>query len=405
MGEAFISSRKALFQYICLYILVALNGSMLFIRSKNLIIYAIFCVYAFLMLLGKKYREKEPWILVFILFTLTVFVRLVSGEIGLEYFFLNSAQILIVFLGIQVDKRNFCRRFVNLVVFLSIVSLIFWGINFISDGILKNVFSTVTVFENKNGIVDNYYGVLFYTFSEQFGLERNAGAFSEPGRYQGILDGALWILLFMGNAINYKKRNTYLFIGIIILTILSTQSTAGYLSLLAIIIAYLVNGKNEDKTLSKFMISIIVLIILYFVWDMVMNGPISVFDSVIVDKIQNTDINEATSSGGARLRMIQACLDAIIEKPWGSGTVSVSGNIVAAGMFKFWAAYGVIPGIIFCFWILYPFIKFRYSIAEILAFSFIYINLGISQTFMFYPGLLIVPVSISFLRLYKRKHY
>jgi hypothetical protein len=395
--------RKELFQYIAIYILCVLNGSMLFIRSKNVIVYTVIAVYLILMLLSRKYRNKEPIIICFILFTATVFVRLVSGEIGIEIFLLYSAQILIVFLCLQIDKKNFLQRFINIVVFLSAISLVFWLALLLFPELVKNILTTVTVIENKNGIVDNYYGVLLYTFSEDYGLERNAGIFSEPGRFQGILEGALWILMFLDDCLCISKKKTYLYIGIIIITILSTQSTAGYISLLAIIICYLLKGSRVDKPLKRMLILCMSIIGMLFIFDVIINGPLSLFNSVITDKLIDTDINDAASSGGARLRMMQICLDAIIEKPWGAGTIGAEGNIVSAGIMRLFAYFGVVPGGIVLFWMFRPFFKYNYPIIEIVTFIFVYINLGLAQTYAFYPGLLVVPVSISFMKIFYKK--
>ena len=356
------------------------------------------------MIISSKYRRKDPWIICFFLLLATVLVRLLSGGVGTETLLLHSVQILIVYLCIQIDKEKFLTRYVYIVVFLAAISVFAWLLVLANPEIGKMIFSFTTRVENKNGVIDYYNGLFFYTFSEGIGLDRNAGMYSEPGRYQGILEGALWILLIFREHIKISKKRVYLFTFTIILTIITSQSTAGYISLFAIILCYLFKGYKSDKTLFKMLVGIIVLIAVFFVWDFWVNGTMSLFSSVVTDKLRDTDIDVASSSGGARLRMMKICFDAMVEKPWGAGTISSRGNIVAAGFFTFFACYGIVSGIIVCYWIIYPLIKYHYSIAEIVTFSFVYINLGISQTYMFYPGILVIPVTIGYLRLLRKKN-
>lgn len=112
-------------------------------------------------------------------------------------------------------KENFPIYFFKVLGVLSFISLLF----FLSFNLTGNIIPSIDLGRDNMSIV-------IYTFSLGDGLSRNSGMFWEPGAFAGIL--TLCLALNLNNLSNYWYTNKFFLISIII-ALLSTQSTTGYL--------------------------------------------------------------------------------------------------------------------------------------------------------------------------------
>lgn len=117
----------------------------------------------------------------------------------------------------------------------------------------------------------------FFAFAA-FGQEhegiiiRNLGFCREPGVYSSILVFTLFIHLIRNKFVLFQKNFWPLVIGLI-----SSQSTTGYMAFLVCIVAYLINSKNNYSSIYKYII--ITLSILTFIYSpFMLNKLISVSD-------------------------------------------------------------------------------------------------------------------------------
>lgn len=151
----------------------------------------------------------------------------------------------------SMSREKYDKIFVNIMLSLAIVSLLFYMIGLIFPRFIY-LFPSYT----RTDLSIRYYNAYIYVFWENTGMDqpffsnRNAGIFWEPAVYQAFLNIALWYLL-------REKRIEYRFIKIIILiiTILTTYSATGYLILIIQLLF------SVTKTL-KIVISLIAIILI-----------------------------------------------------------------------------------------------------------------------------------------------
>lgn len=389
---------KILPQYLLIYCIAATSGSLLFVQNQVLFEYGIIGLFLCLFIYRKSNRLQSAWYILIILLASIVFVRFVSGGIGIDAWLLYACQILSVYCAFLFDTEKFLDRFVKLVAVMAFISVIAWLMQLIMPTILDSILqSRVQVYNKSHTYTTTYKGLLFYTYSTDF---RNCGIYTEPGRYQAILQGALFCTLFCQKYLHFERKNSIRIVALLIFTILTTQATTGYIMLFIMILFFLITRKNDiDIKMKRGIIALLLVGITFLVFNFIKYGSDSILGDIVFGKLQGTDIEDMSSSGGARLRMIEICIWQIVLKPWGGGLVRTEGNIVAAGLVRFIAALGVIPGIAMLLWIFAPIKKAFSGYVELIAFASIYIYLGLAQSYAFYSGLLTVPIALN--ELYK----
>lgn len=159
------------------------------------------------------------------------------------------------------SNQLFLKRFVKFICFLALASLVFWLF-----GSVLNIISPNMVFTSYWArYIDfkGYFGLLFENqFDEALGIYRNDGIFAEGPMYSVWLVMALCFEMFNlePDENNKKERKKHLFKeAILILTILSTFTTAGVLAIVALY-AYKLLNTNTNSTINKLLKVVLVLI-------------------------------------------------------------------------------------------------------------------------------------------------
>ena len=154
------------------------------------------------------------------------------------------------FVSINIKFRVFSHWYVDIISFLSIISLIFH--------LSVNVFGIVPqlpIIQTPQN-VSYYNGIFFFINAQGFLQFRNYGAFWEPGIF------ASHILFAMSLEIILRKQPRFSIIVILIGTLYTTKSTAGYiLFLLVIILLIAKRAKTKSQILIILFGSVIIIII------------------------------------------------------------------------------------------------------------------------------------------------
>ena len=398
------STIKALIHYALIYLLLTLNGAMIFVQNRNLILYFVVLLYGALCVLfnsSGKYNKKEPLLYVAFLLFFVFFVRVVSGGIGIDSWLLYTGQVLIVYLCCYFNRDEFLNRFVILTVVMAAVSILCFMVQIFDRTLLLNLLKAESYVPLSDGRVFSYKGILLYTLPTHIESMRNTSFYSEPGRVQAMLHGALFCCLFMQPYLKLSSKKIIACVVILVIAVLTTQSATGYIGLLILLIGFLIRKPDRlrkiyDSKLKRKIIFFVFLIVIFLLVDYIRNGSASIIGTIVVGKISDTDIYDTASSGGARLRMLEAALQQITSKPWGSGTFSVSGNTAAGGLIRYIAVMGIVPGVVFLYWLIKPFVKKHTSLIEIMVYLAVYINIGIGQSYAYYPTLLVIPIALSY---------
>ena len=239
-----------------------------------------------------SFRNMKLWVLVGILGAWTIAVCYKFHDYSLSnlsyYVFLFYA-IFIAFIHIKVYGCDLFPLYEHIMVVLSAISLVCWGIALLFP--LSDFFRSFP----ETGYGNNLF-YLFNWMNPQKGqivgtIIRNAGCSWEPGRFAIMLIPAILINLsregitFLGN---YK-------IIILLLTLASTMSTTGYSIVLLIYALYWLNDFNVKSILS-FLFIALPLAIFIFSLDFMGNKIIdrANYEGLTRERVHNINYNAKT---------------------------------------------------------------------------------------------------------------
>jgi len=239
--------------FLTLYLIVASNLKFLTIFSKSLVVF---------------------YLIVFFVFMTSFFNLDLSG--GYVY------QIWLFFLAILIvnfySHKEFVMTYSKLIYFISLISLLIFVISSISPSFFQ-IFPAQT---NSAGATFYNLGICIVSFENLY--VRNMSIFREPGVFMIYLNMAIIFELFFKEKVNRRYLLVFIF------AIFSTLSTAAFLILGSILIAYLfTKNKNKAVLKNKALIMGLGIIAIAFIFSS------STFYSMIFDKIGKNSIGEGSS--------------------------------------------------------------------------------------------------------------
>lgn len=398
--------RKKIYHYLLIYLLILWHDTGLkLLVGNSLFEYFVLGISLITIFLNRRCCSKKMLFFCVAITLNVLFVRLVSGGVGIDFLLHSLSAIMITYVAYKYDREHFFSRFVKFVCFLSVVSLIIW----MSTLLFPNFYQNLTLFSyspyakkfyfsatDYTSIPVVYHGAVFYTMRTGNELIRNNGIFNEPGLYQIILCTALYFILFFSEKISSDKKTIRKYAIIIIITILSCRSTTGYLSLFAIIVGFFLQ-KNTSKS-TKLGI-VFALGILIFGIDWIVNGIDSVLGQVVASKIQFGPHGISfTKSAFFRANTTSITLVLLASNPFGMGYDRFVSQLISAGgiygsgngLMNTIGALGIqMVAIIIVFFVV-PTFKNRKTLMSFLIAMFMYVNTTMGQADIFYPALLIL---------------
>ena len=407
-------NKKAIWQYFLIYFLIIVNQSCLYeyFMNSNLVRYTI-CAVLFLVLLGKykKYYNKYILFFAFLLVCVTI-TRLMNGGIGIGSWIGYMIPILICIAAIDVDKIRFLQRFVNVSTFLATIGLILFFIQITKPELLKVVLPTNTTLMDYKVWSDGYnyktmyypgYGLFLYTFRDGGdALLRNKGLFTESGICQMLYNAAIFILLFLNNRLNIEKKKLIRYLFILIIAVLTVQSSTGILILGVMLLAYmfLVRNKYQSLNLKNQVFFVVCIGVLLLMIDFSIRGNDSLIYVGLIQKfVGNNHKYQLHGNGQVRLGAAALSLKIMSENIFGVGAdklidlqwmYDVAGG--GAGIFTFGASIGMIPFLAALFFYIYPIVKKRDNIVTCMALLFFIFFSLLAQSNPFYSLLVMFPI-------------
>ncbi len=264
--------------YLLLFLLLAFSGNPVFIQNKFfLIIFGVLLFMTITMLfLNRKFdflfaKRLFFYTLYFLVlfFSQLVVLSFVSFEGILNFFF----KILVGALIVYLLGDSFREKYLNLIYYLGIISLIGFTINVVG-------IKTPAIFGD--GHISSV--ILFGTIDSFFnpGEMRNCGMFWEPGAYAGYI--LLIPLFYMGDLTELWNQHKKKCI-VLLITLVTTLSTTGYIIVFLILVYYLL-FKSRKK------------LITYLIFPVVLLGIFAIFTQVdfLGEKIES-QFEDTKSSG------------------------------------------------------------------------------------------------------------
>lgn len=169
------------------------------------------------------------------------------NAIHLRFFEIYIVSFIISYITIAALKNRFFIYYENILYYLSIISLFFWGILIVMPGTLINIFHLIQfstpAYENVESNIIVYTINSFKWIDDPdaglglFSLSRNAGFAWEPGAFACFLNLAIFI-----NLIRTKFRiHNNIKLLIFIITLITTFSTTGFTLLMLLLLLYIYN--------------------------------------------------------------------------------------------------------------------------------------------------------------------
>lgn len=136
--------------------------------------------------------------------------------------------IILLFLALTysaiVTFENFVRIFINIMIIFSVISLLL----FVVHKIFPGFFLIFPIYQNSTGLIVHNLLIFFEPIPT---INRNFGFFWEPGAFAFFLSIALFFMI--------QRRYSFFRMLIIIISILSTFSTAGYINLILLLFFFI----------------------------------------------------------------------------------------------------------------------------------------------------------------------
>lgn len=284
---------KRFYSLFILYILLFSKDTLLFGTNSNentKILGYVLTFFVCLLLLAYCCKneiqfEKKSIIFAVIFIILSLLTMIVNFDISIKYFYEVMAFIIALTAAQVMSFYVFKKYFYRITIILAAFSLITYFISILYYP-LMNIFPTVT---NVNGY--KYYFCIFsiVAYNEPYVFNRNYGFAREPGVF-----GIYLVLAFLFLIISKDESFKFKIIGsaILIITIITTFSTAAYICIFLAVIYYLLFIKN-NKLHIKFIISLLFLLLSF-----------AIYNNSYISKIVFGKIHTENSSSDARMNAI-----------------------------------------------------------------------------------------------------
>jgi hypothetical protein len=324
--------------YFLIIALMALTGFEFFYRAQDLLLLPVFAVAAFYFY-KRGYKLNQSLLSIIIpFFTLS----LLQTILGYNKNILTTAFLLISFVMYafiaKITGPKFILLFIKLVLFFSVISLVFFTLTYVEPFMALITNNIAPLFKSLGAKSDDYVlgtenrNIIIYNFKNYASsYNRNSGPFWEPGMFVVFVNVALLFNLVIFKKL-FAKRNI-----ILIVTIITTFSTTGYIAFLFILLIYTIFYSNSKL---KFLYLSLLFVISFYIANL----------DIIKDKIQN---QYSDTSGISRFGATLVHYQVITEFPFtgvGDGASRYILNLTDAestanGLTFVFVKYGVLLGI------------------------------------------------------------
>lgn len=335
-----IINKKTIVQYMAIYLLLIMHGAVVWSTRYEAHFLPLLCIMGVTILFTLSYGAGFPDSKLILLMIVYGFFFMMSGCIysqsimhglNIKSLLMTYESALLANFAYRIDRHKAATRCVKMITFFVAISLVlyFYGL---CGGVdtLKNTFP---MYHAASG-TRVYYGKYVYSILsskyEADGYTRNIGIFYEPGVYQIVLNAAIYILLYCEECVDIEPKKRIRYLVVLIIAVLSTRSTTGYLGMGILFLGILFKRRNRETQRVACMILLVTAVLLC---DYLANGDKSILQVYVLGKLEGITTGESyysKSSGGARMIMFSICLGALVQNPvFGIGTESVETQVEA----------------------------------------------------------------------------
>lgn len=335
----------------------------------------------------------------FVMFGILLLNHLITGflsgaSISEGFNFTGWMEMLFVVMAIilvyELDN-DAMSKFLSMVYLFACISLICYTLIMMGAGnILIRLLPTY-----RTGM-GNVAGRFLYVYNINH-PERNSGIFTEPGIYQAILIMCIYVLVFMRERISLTNKVVARYLIVLLITLITTRSAAGYIGLFAVVIGVLLKHKERSDFA---IVGIMIVGFIYLVYNYYTQGSNSILEQYFFGKLVETQKRGLTlSSGGARLVAMQMGWQSAISHPFGIGYLNwenllfqIYGTKFGTGnaLFTQLGTRGFIAFFISIYLAIKPAFERRKGWLELILFCFLFVYIATVQAKILYPVIVLV---------------
>ena len=239
--------------WILVYILLFLSGSYLCKLSQEMYLIVGFLIAFTAWYLYSDRKINDQFLLYTIVFSSFFFLlMLYTGDsISLQSVISMIIKLVIGYLILRTVRANFLETYIKVVVFLAVFSLFGFLVDSFDlfDGLIRKL----------PPVDDKGYEGIFYLYRYYYHPDRNNSIFFEPGAYQAFLNAGLFLLFFTKTG--FKKSAKLSYIAILLITLITTFSTTGYVIFLVMFPLFLFRSDILTFTGKAILIGAIVVVV------------------------------------------------------------------------------------------------------------------------------------------------
>ncbi|WP_288669795.1 hypothetical protein [uncultured Bacteroides sp.] len=393
------------FQYFMLYCMICFGGgSIPFRLSQDT--FLIFVLFTSIIIISRRGHILRNITSSYVHYLTILFIAylliVITSTLTLGTALFAILALAVIYATFLLNPNEFLNRLIQIILFLSLFSLMMFVLTrVLGFNTMVGIFHPISAVSIARGSESIYsYNFYIYSFVVQH-QHRNCGPFGEPGQYQCILSAALFFTLFHLNKVTPQYRIWAMIV--FVFTIITTQSTTGYISLVVIITAYYIHcniKKIVDKKIKN-----------AFKYLLLFGGGFFIFTSIGHQFIETTiyskfdfSSKEIKASGTARQEGIEEALKVITQQPetlWGVGYdhPTVKSIKSESGLLIYLMAVGVIPFFTLYFYLIRTSFKYSFGIYDAVAKLLVLLNMSLGQPHLINPllfSMIMYPFFISY---------
>ncbi len=398
--------RLDLFEKFYFFLLVLYTGAntpytqvLLFPVRDHIFFMVIPFLLTVILLFRRNRMSFKRFVLPAIVFFGWIFLQLMKYGQVYPMTILYIYDFVLAYIIVTVYKKSLFFLYEKYVTFLSLIGLLVWVLYLFLPNEISKIMNSISLIPENDSLKSSIIIATLSNDSSLLGM-RNAGFSQEPGYYASLVCIAIYFNLIL-NRFVIKKNWNFL---ILMASLVTTQSTTGYVTLLIILCFYAFSKKTEIKYWLMLCIAILI--------------PLAITLPFIGEKITNYLYNKDSKNNAAEMVLynqknndfdvfVPQRLDAMVfdvinfinDPVLGYGveennsyiSKKVSKNIILSqGNINMFGRYGIIIGICFVFCLLKTskMISVYYEYKGSLFLFFLWLAISASYDFNRHPLLL-----------------
>lgn len=337
---------KRIGQFFLIFLFMYFRFSLWFLGTSETIqaFLSIFLLITYQLIFTQRFVLKQKSLIMFLTMLLLILTScLINYNLNNLELGVILQWVIALLIVNTLSKQEFCESYVSVICLLSIFSLIVFFLELSLPSFIE-IFPYVTATKwIGNGMDGNIRNIYIGIAALGANYKRNWGIFYEPGMYAFFLNFAIFLELFVSKNTDKKK------IIILMLALLTTLSTNGYISLFLIMFAFILQRKNAityNKKLKFWMIKLGSVIVLFVTVFFAFNPERWFF---FISKLG--EWGASAGSGYERISALKYAWFAFLHNPiTGISSTKISGfyngNISTFTPLQWFATYGLIYGLI-----------------------------------------------------------